>query len=597
MFLFGCLIFIFGGRMHRTHRCGEIVDNLIGKEVVVAGWVNSVRDHGSVVFVDLRDESGLVQLVFKNRDIKISKEFVISVSGMVKKRDKDLINTKVPSGHLEIEVVEIKILSKCDLLPFEIENCEKIKEDLRLKYRFLDLRNSKNHDKIILRSCVLDFLRNKMKKLGFLEIQTPILSASSPEGARDYIIPSRKHKGKFYALPQAPQIFKQLLMSSGFDRYYQIAPCFRDEDSRADRSPGEFYQLDFEMAFAEQDDVLKVAETVLYELFVKFKKNAETSKAPFVRIPYKLSMDKYGTDKPDLRNPVTINDVSAVFAKSDFAPFRGKIVKTMCISDEVCNEVKPSSLSRSFFNQMMDFALSIGMQGLGYIKIDADFNFSGPISKFIQEDRKHEFINLSCAKRNSVVFFVAGEDEKVSLLAGKIRNQLAKKLDLVDKNRFEFCFVTDFPMYEKDDDGKVVFKHNPFSMPKIDLKNMGGKDPLEVVAYQYDVVCNGIEISSGAVRNHDPEMLIKAFEIAGYCKEDVVSKFNALYKAFLHGTPPHAGMAPGIERILMFLTESENVRDVVAFPMNSNAQDLLMGAPSEISEEQLKEANIEVRKI
>lgn len=578
--------------IYRTHTCGEIRESDIGREVRVAGWFENVRDHGGVKFVDLRDHYGVVQVVVEDESMLegITKESTISVSGMVVKRDEDTINEKIETGTVEVEADTINVLGRTRApLPFEIAASKETKEDLRLKYRFLDLRNKEVHRNIIMRSQIISYLRNKMTELGFLEIQTPILTASSPEGARDYIIPSRKYYGKFYALPQAPQMFKQLLMVSGFDKYFQIAPCFRDEDARADRSPGEFYQLDFEMAFATQDDVLSVAEEVLYDTFVKFS-DKKVSKQPFARIPYSMAMLKYGTDKPDLRNPLEIIDISDMFVETAFAPFRKKTVRAVNVPD--C-----ASQPKSFFEKMIEFAMKIGMKGLGYIKVDDEMKYQGPIDKFLSDEDRKVLAERAGLKPGCVLFFIADDREYAPVLAGHIRTELAKKLDLIDKDRFEMCFIVDFPMYETDESsGKIKFTHNPFSMPQGGLEALSEKDPLDIVAYQYDIVCNGVELSSGAVRNHDADIMIKAFEIAGYTKENLQSRFSALFNAFKYGAPPHAGMAPGIDRIAMMLTGEENIREVIAFPMNSSAQDLLTNAPCELTEQQLREIHINIRR-
>ena len=573
--------------MYRSHMCNEINENLVGKVIKVAGWVSCIRDHGGVTFVDLRDPSGIVQIV-SNDDLldKISKESAVCVSGKLRRRDPSLVNKKIETGEFEIYADSVSVLGKCAPLPFEVDESTEVKEELRLKYRFLDLRNKENSKMMNLRSEILHFLRNKMHDLGFQEVNTPILSASSPEGARDYLVPSRKYKGKFYALPQAPQIFKQILMVSGINKYYQIAPCFRDEDSRADRSPGEFYQLDFEISFAEQEDVLSIGEKILYDLFSKFGNGKTVTKIPFPRISYKESMEKYGTDKPDLRNPLVIVDLSSVFLGSGFEPFDGKIVKGITIQNNL-------GLARKFFDKMTDFAKGIGLQGLGYIKYDDKMNPSGPINKFIPDNKRDEFNKVANVSPNSVVFFISSSSPQVH--AGEIRKRLGEELNLINKNEFSFCYVTDFNMYELDENGKVIFTHNPFSMPQGGMDDLVNKDPLDILAYQYDIVCNGIELSSGAVRNHDPEILVKAFEIAGYSKDEVVNKFRSLYNALCYGAPPHAGMAPGIERIIMLLSDSENIREVIPFPMSSNAQDLLMGAPNVVSEEQLREIHIKIR--
>ncbi len=576
---------------YRTHTCGELKESDIGKEVRIAGWLENVRDHGGVKFIDLRDHYGITQVVVEDESLieGITKESTISVSGRVIKRDEDTINEKIETGTVEVEACSIKVLGKTkSSVPFEITASKETREDLRLKYRYLDLRNKEVHKNIVIRSQIISHMRNKMTELGFLEIQTPILTASSPEGARDYIVPSRKHHGKFYALPQAPQMFKQLLMVSGFDKYFQIAPCFRDEDARADRSPGEFYQLDFEMAFAEQEDVFIVAEEVLYSTFARFS-DKEVSKPPFVRIPYSQAMLKYGSDKPDLRNPLEIIDFSDMFAETDFAPFKKKTVRAINVLD--C-----ASQSKGFFEKMLEFAIKIGMKGLGYIKVDDEMNYHGPIDKFLSDEDRAALRERAGLKPGCVLFFIADDKEYAPRLAGQIRTELGKRLGLIDEGRFEMCFIVDFPMYEADEDtGKTGFTHNPFSMPQGGLKSLLENDPLDILAYQYDIVCNGVELSSGAVRNHDTDIMIKAFEIAGYTEDELQSKFSALFNAFKYGAPPHAGMAPGIDRIVMLLTGEENIREVIAFPMNNNAQDLMTNAPSELTEQQLREVHIKIR--
>lgn len=576
---------------YRTHTCGELKESDIGKEVRIAGWLENVRDHGGVKFIDLRDHYGITQVVVEDESLieGITKESTISVTGRVVKRDEDTINEKIETGTVEVEACSIKVLGKTKApVPFEITASKETREDLRLKYRYLDLRNKEVHKNIVIRSQIISHMRNKMTELGFLEIQTPILTASSPEGARDYIVPSRKHHGKFYALPQAPQMFKQLLMVSGFDKYFQIAPCFRDEDARADRSPGEFYQLDFEMAFAEQEDVFTVAEEVLYSTFARFSYK-EVSKPPFVRIPYSQAMLKYGSDKPDLRNPLEIIDFSDMFAETDFAPFKKKTVRAINVLD--C-----ASQSKGFFEKMLEFAIKIGMKGLGYIKVDDEMNYHGPIDKFLSDEDRAALRERAGLKPGCVLFFIADDKEYAPRLAGQIRTELGKRLGLIDEGRFEMCFIVDFPMYEADEDtGKTGFTHNPFSMPQGGLKSLLENDPLDILAYQYDIVCNGVELSSGAVRNHDTDIMIKAFEIAGYTEDELQSKFSALFNAFKYGAPPHAGMAPGIDRIVMLLTGEENIREVIAFPMNNNAQDLMTNAPSELTEQQLREVHIKIR--
>lgn len=577
---------------YRTHFCGEVSEQEIGKEIRVAGWVENIRDHGGIKFLDLRDHSGVVQIVVYDDALleDVSRECSLTASGTVVLRDEDTVNPKISTGTVEMKVKDLTVLGKVLApLPFEVPLSRETKEDVRLKYRYLDLRNPKVHQNIVLRSQVITFLRRKMTDLGFLEIQTPILSASSPEGARDYLIPSRRHPGKFYALPQAPQIFKQLLMVSGFDRYFQIAPCFRDEDARADRSPGEFYQLDFEMAFATQEDVFKVAEEVIGETFAKFSDKAVT-KAPFPRIPYAESMLKYGSDKPDLRNPLVILDITDLFDGTTFKPFKNKIVRAISVPN--C-----SRQPKSFFENMLKFAESIGMKGLGYIKVTEDGQYQGPINKYLPDDKRNELTLRANLKPGTVVFFIADDADVVAGLAGQIRTELGRRLGLIDEGRFDLCFIVDFPMFEPDPEtGKIGFTHNPFSMPQGGMEALLTKKPEDVLAYQYDIVCNGVELSSGAVRNHRIDIMKKAFEIAGYTEEDLRTKFTSLYHAFQYGAPPHAGMAPGIDRILMLLTEEDNIREVIAFPMNSNAQDMMMGSPSEVTEQQLREVHIRLRK-
>lgn len=576
---------------YRTVTCGELREENIGQEVRVAGWVENIRDHGGVMFLDIRDQYGVLQVVVHNDELLkgINKECTVTLSGKVVKRDGETINSKIATGYVEVHTDDITVLGKCkNVLPFEVATSTNTSEEVRLKYRFLDLRNQKVHNNIMLRSQIITFLRAKMNEMGFNEIQTPILSTSSPEGARDYLIPSRKHKGKFYALPQAPQIFKQLLMVSGFDRYFQIAPCFRDEDARADRSPGEFYQLDFEMAFATQEDVFAVAEEVLYETFTKFT-DKEVSKPPFVRIPYAESMLKYGTDKPDLRNPLVIVEISDMFEETDFKPFLKKTVRSI-------NVPGAAKQSKSWFKKMEEFALSIGMKGLGYVKVRDDMTFDGPIDKFLKEGDREELIKRNNSNAGDVIYFIADTEKDAPKLAGQIRTEVATRLDLIDKSKFEMCFIVDFPMYEHDETtGQVIFTHNPFSMPQGGMDSLLNKNPDDILAYQYDIVCNGVELSSGAVRNHDLDIMIKAFEIAGYTEDELKSKFSALYNAFQYGAPPHAGMAPGVDRMIMLITEEENIREVIAFPMNSNAQDLLLGSPGEVTEQQLREVHIKLR--
>ncbi|MDR1664876.1 MAG: aspartate--tRNA ligase [Clostridiales bacterium] len=579
--------------VYRTHNCGELRGEHVAGErrIRLAGWIDTIRDHGGVIFIDLRDHYGTTQIVVNDENLLsgLGKESVISVEGILRERSEDTFNPKISTGTVELKVEKLTVLSRAvSQIPFEIGESEQTREDVRLKYRFLDLRNPAVHKNIVLRSEVARFMRKKMDELGFLEIQTPILTSSSPEGARDYLVPSRKHKGMFYALPQAPQIFKQLLMTSGFDRYYQLAPCFRDEDARADRSPGEFYQLDFEMAFATQEDVFEVAEKVLYETFAKFS-DKKVSPAPFRRITYAESMMQYGTDKPDLRNPLLIEDLTDYFSEVDFMPFKGKPVRGIVAPD--C-----AFQSKGFFEKMLDFATEIGMKGLGYISVMEEMALKGPIVKFLSPEKQRDLILRLALEENDTLFFISDVSKLVDGLAGQIRSELGKRLGLTDENAFEMCFITDFPMYEiNEETGKLAFTHNPFSMPQGEMEALETTDPLEITAYQYDIVCNGVELSSGAVRNHRPDIMVKAFEIAGYTREDIEQKFPALFNAFHYGAPPHAGMAPGFDRVLMLLTGQESVREVIAFPMNSNAQDVLLGAPGAVTEQQMREAHIKMR--
>ena len=577
--------------MYRTLFCNDIRDEHVGKTVQLAGWVDVVRDHGGVIFIDLRDYTGVTQVVVHNEELlkNVNRETVISVSGIVNKRDAETVNEKIATGYVELVADTLQVLGKSrNMLPFEVRNSHLSKDELRLKYRYLDLRNPKNHDNIVKRSQIIRHMRNKMESLNFLDMQTPILTASSPEGARDFLVPSRKHPGKFYALPQAPQQFKQLLMVSGFDRYFQVAPCFRDEDARADRSPGEFYQLDFEMAFATQEEVLEVCEDVIYDTFTTFSDKKVTPK-PFRRITYAEAMMKYGSDKPDLRNPLIICDLTEFFADVDFPAFKGKPVRGIVAN---C-----AGKSKKFFEDSLKFATSpeVGLGGLGYITLKEGV-FAGPIAKFLSDEKKAEIIKLTGVKEGETLFFICddkkGDTEKK---AGHIRSYLARKdqLDLIKNDSFEFCFVVDFPMYEIDEEtGDTIFTHNPFSMPQGGMEALLGDDPTEVLAYQYDLVCNGIELASGAVRNHDIDIMKKAFEIAGYSEEELKTRFNALYTAFQYGAPPHAGMAPGIDRTVMLLTDEEKILEVIAFPLNGNAQDLLLGAPSEFTNQQLEDVHL-----
>ena len=577
--------------IYRSRILNEISESDVGKTIRVAGWVENIRDHGGVSFIDLRDMYGVLQVVLRDTSLLdgITKENCISIEGVIDHRDEDTYNPKIPTGTIELEAHSIDMLGKVyHQLPFEIMTSKEIREDVRLKYRYLDLRNQKVKDNIIFRSQVISFLRQKMTEMGFLEIQTPILCASSPEGARDYIVPSRKFKGRFYALPQAPQQYKQLLMVSGFDKYFQIAPCFRDEDARADRSPGEFYQLDFEMSFATQEEVFRVGEEVLTATFEKFApEGASVTAAPYPVISYKDAMLQFGSDKPDLRNPLRIMDVTEFFQRCTFKPFLKRTVRAIRVH---------ADMSKGFHEKLLKFATSIGMGGLGYLEVMEDKSYKGPIDKFIPDDMKQEFAELTGLEVGDTIFFIADKEERANLFAGQLRNELGERLDLIEKNAFRFCFVNDFPMYEYNkDEKKMDFTHNPFSMPQGGLEALNTMSPEDILAYQYDIVCNGVELSSGAVRNHDLDIMVKAFEIAGYSEEDLKTKFGALYNAFQFGAPPHAGMAPGIDRMIMLLRNEDNIREVIAFPMNGNAQDLMCGAPGIVTETQLREAHIKVR--
>ncbi len=579
------------GSIYRTKLLNEVSENDIGSTIKIAGWVENIRDHGGVSFIDLRDMYGVMQVVMRDTSLLsgISKEDCLSIEGLVCERDEETYNPKIPTGTIELEAHVVDMLGKVRAkLPFDITSSKEIREDLRLKYRYLDLRNKKVKDNMIFRSQVISFIRAKMTDMGFLEIQTPILCASSPEGARDYIVPSRKYKGKFYALPQAPQQYKQLLMVSGFDKYFQIAPCFRDEDARADRSPGEFYQLDFEMSFATEADVFKAGEEVLTAVFEKFApKGYSVTKAPYPVISFKEAMLTYGTDKPDLRNPLKIIDVTEFFQKCTFKPFHNKTVRAINVH---------AKLSKGQHEKMLKFAQSIGMGGLGYLEVLDDLSYKGPIDKFIPDDMKKELADYAGLTAGDTIFFIADKEKLANLYAGQIRTELGQRLDLIEKNAYRFCYINDFPMFEyNEEERKIGFTHNPFSMPQGGLEALNSKDPLDINAYQYDIVCNGIELSSGAVRNHDMDIMIKAFEIAGYDEDVLKQKFGALYNAFQFGAPPHAGMAPGIDRMIMLLRNEENIREVIPFPMNATAQDLMCGAPSEVTEQQLREVHIKVR--
>jgi len=577
--------------IYRNTTLEQISESSVGEVVRIAGWVENIRDHGGVSFLDVRDMYGVMQVVMHDTSLLegIGKEDCLSVEGPIEKRDEDTYNPKLPTGTIELNAKKVEILGKVQKpLPFEVMTSKETREDLRLKYRYLDLRNKKVKDNMIFRSEVISYLRQKMREMGFLEIQTPILCASSPEGARDYIVPSRKYKGKFYALPQAPQQYKQLLMVSGFDKYFQIAPCFRDEDARADRSPGEFYQLDFEMSFAAQEDVFEVGEEVLSAAFEKFAPEGfSVTKAPFPVISYAQAMLEFGTDKPDLRNPLRIIDVTEFFQRCSFKPFLKKCVRAIRVHAE---------MSKGFHEKLLDFAQSIGMGGLGYLEAAEDLSYKGPIDKFIPEDRKKELADLAGLVPGDTIFFIADKEEKANLYAGQIRNELGERLELTEKNAYRFCYVNDFPMFEYNhEEKKIDFTHNPFSMPQGGLKALEEKDPLQILAYQYDIVCNGVELSSGAVRNHNLDIMVKAFEIAGYSEEDLKEKFGALYQAFQYGAPPHAGMAPGVDRMIMLLRNEESIREIIPFPMNGNAQDLMCGAPGTVTEKQLREVHMKVR--
>lgn len=580
--------------MYRTKTCGELNIYNVEEVVELSGWIQKIRNLGGMIFIDLRDEFGITQIVINDEKMQQeakewNTESCIHIKGKVVERSSK--NNKIPTGEIEVVASQVEILGKCkNVLPFEINNNQEVREDLRLEYRFLDLRNEKLHNNILLRSKILKTLREKMDELDFTEIQTPILANSSPEGARDYLVPSRLNPGEFYALPQAPQQFKQLLMVSGFNKYYQIAPCFRDEDPRADRAPGEFYQLDFEMSFATQEDVFKVMEEVVPYTFKKFT-NWKVDEGPFIRIPYKEAMEKYGIDKPDLRNPLIIQDVTDIFKNSDFNAFKGKTVKAIVVPNG-------ATQGRKFFDKMGEFATTeeVGAKGLAWTKIEQDDSVTGGIAKFITSDIKEKLEKQIGAEKNSAIFFIADELEKAQKIAGLVRIELGKRLELIEKDVYKFCFIVDFPMYELSDEGTIDFSHNPFSMPQGGLEALETKNPLDILAYQYDLVCNGYEMASGAVRNHNPETMVKAFEIAGYTEEDVKNRFGALYNAFQYGTPPHAGAAPGVDRMVMLIADSQNIREVIAFPKNKKARDLLMRAPSVVSEQQLKDVHIELRK-
>ena len=576
--------------IYRDCYAGSLREKDIDKEVKVAGFIENIRDHGGVIFVDLRDYYGTLQLVSNDDKMfdDLTRESAVTVTGKIRKRDSDDYNDRIETGTIELLVSSIKVLGKSkNVLPFEVMTSKDVSEDVRLKYRYLDLRNPKVKQYILFRNKVIHFLRNLMESEDFVELQTPILTSSSPEGARDFLVPSRKYKGKFYALPQAPQQFKQLLMCAGFDKYYQIAPCFRDEDARSDRVYGEFYQLDFEMAFSTEEDVLRMGEKVFYETFREFAKDKDISEPPFIRLTYKEAMEKYGSDKPDLRNPLVIIDLTEEFEETEFRPFRGVPVKGIKVENL-------ASKSNSWFNEVVDYAKSIGMPGIGYLKVNEDLSFAGPIDKFLTEDEREALIDKADLKKDDVLFFIA--DRKKSLeLAGAIRMELGRKLDLMDPNKYVFAIIHDFPMFEWDEENECyTFMHNPFSMPKDGMKGLDQKVE-DILAYQFDFVCNGVELSSGAVRNHDLEIMKKVFAIAGYEEEEIEKRFKALYEAFQYGAPPHAGMAPGLDRILMMLLDEDSIRETIAFPMSASGSDILMNAPSTVTEQQLREVHIKVR--
>lgn len=576
--------------IYRSIYCGEVSTNEIGKEIRLAGWVNSIRNLGSLLFITLRDETGIIQLISEDVDkyININRESTITITGTVRARTKDMVNPNMKTGEVEVLITSLEVLGECEnILPFEISRSKESTEDTRLKYRYLDLRNEEVHNNILFRSKVIDFIRNTMKSMDFTEIQTPIITATSPEGARDFIVPSRKFKGKFYALPQAPQIFKQLLMVSGFNKYFQIAPCFRDEDPRSDRLYGEFYQLDFEMSFATEEDVYKVGQKVFYDIFTKFG-NKEVSPIPFRRIPYEEAILKYGSDKPDLRNPLEITDVTDILSKADFAPFKNTTIRAIKVSS--------ITSSNSWYKQMEEYVKTIGGV-LGYIKVNEDLTFKSSLDKFFTDEIRENLKNTLALESGNVIFIIANENKaKCAKMMGQLRIKLGQELNLIDTSKYIFCIVNDFPFYELDEeDNSIAFSHNPFSMPQGGLDALNNSEPLSIKAYQYDFVCNGYEMASGGVRNHDRRILKKAFEIAGYDEEVVKTKFPSLYEAFRYGAPPHAGMAPGIDRILMLLKDEENIREMVAFPLSANGSDAMMGCPGEVFEKQLRETHIKIR--
>ena len=586
-------------RTYRTNSCGDLCLQDIGKEIILSGWINKKRDHGGVLFFDLRDENGVTQCVLNSDNIhfleieSLKLESVLKVEGIVIKRSDDTVNLKISTGEIEIDVKKVEILNKSEQIPFQISMDDDAPEDLRLKYRYLDLRRNKIHNNIILRSQVINSLRTKMRNLGFLEIQTPILTSSSPEGARDFLVPSRLHKGKFYALPQAPQIFKQLLMVSNFDKYFQIAPCFRDEDARADRSPGEFYQLDFEMAFVDQDEIFSTIESVLYEVFMEFTKKKVT-KPPFPRINFFDSLKTYGTDKPDLRNPLIIKDASSCFENSGFKIFENNLKKGGVVKG--IKAPMSAKKPRSWFDKLNLWARENGQKGLGYIILDEQ-KFLGPIASNLKKENLSKLCELFSLNDGDSVFFVSDNTESATKFSSLVRDKLCFELDLLEDNKFLFCWIVDYPMYEMNSLTKRIdFSHNPFSMPQGGLKSLIEKHPLDILAWQFDIVCNGIELSSGAIRNHRTDIMLKAFEIAGYTKSEILRRFSSLFNAFKFGAPPHGGSAPGIDRMIMLLAEENNIREVVAFPMNQQAEDVMLGSPNSIDEYHLKELGLSKKK-
>ncbi|MEU9284466.1 aspartate--tRNA ligase [Streptomyces sp. NPDC048275] len=580
---------------YRSHTCGELRASDVGSDVRLSGWLHNRRDLGGILFIDLRDHYGITQLVarpgtpaYEALD-KVSKESTVRIDGKVVSRGTENVNPDLPTGEIEVEVSEVELLGAAAPLPFTINAEDGVNEERRLEYRFLDLRRERMHRNILLRTAVISAIRHKMTALGFNEMATPILSATSPEGARDFVVPSRLNPGKFYALPQAPQQFKQLLMISGFDRYFQIAPCFRDEDARADRSPGEFYQLDVEMSFVEQEDVFQPIEKLMTELFEEFGGGRHVT-SPFPRIPFRESMLKYGSDKPDLRAQLELVDITDIFEGSEFKAFAGKHVRALPVPDV-------SAQPRKFFDQLGDFAVSQGAKGLAWVRVAEDGSLTGPIAKFLTEENVAELTKRLSLAAGHAVFFGAGEFDEVSKIMGAVRVEAAKRAGHFEENVFRFCWIVDFPMYEKDEDtGKIDFSHNPFSMPQGGLEALETQDPLDILGWQYDIVCNGVELSSGAIRNHEPDIMLKAFEIAGYDRETVEEQFAGMLRAFRFGAPPHGGIAPGVDRIVMLLADEPNIRETIAFPLNGNAQDLMMGAPTELDETRLRELHLSVRK-